>query len=67
MTNSRSYEFSPGDILVVGTDKRLHKAKLTTRERKRQELYGTIVTGKYLLLTYRDGDTVRQKYLGKLA
>ena len=67
MTNSRNYMFSPGDILLVGTDNRIHKAKLTTRIRSYGRNGHENPIKKYLYLSYRDGDTARQKYLGKLA
>ncbi len=67
MTNSRAYEFSPGDILVVGTDKRIHKAKLIKLKRITDQNNCTVSRREYLYLAYRDGKTVRQKYLGKLA
>lgn len=56
----------PGTILVVGEDKKLHQARITIRKRNCVDAYNVGRIRKYLYLSYRDGKTVRQKYLGKL-
>ena len=64
MTHSMNQVRSPGDIFIVGKDGKLNKAHILKRVRKNHNRYG-IYTAKYFYLSYRDGHTTRQIYIGK--
>ena len=67
MLYSLTKTFKPKTILVTGEDGRIHKARVITRTYHLRPLSGYGRKLKYLYFAYRDGKTVRQIYLGKLA
>ncbi|KKL44683.1 hypothetical protein LCGC14_2363230 [marine sediment metagenome] len=67
MIYSLTATLTPGAILVAGKDGRIHRARIIKRSFKPNQITGFGTMRKYLYLTHRDGKTVRQIYLGKLA
>ena len=54
------------EIYVKGPDGEYHKAHLRGREKTLKNLYGSVKVSTYLYLSWREGDTVKEYYLGKI-
>lgn len=67
MLYSLTAKYEPRTILITADDGRIHVAQVTIRSFKSNPITGLGYTRKYLYLKYRDGKSVKQIYLGKLA